>query len=108
VIDVAREGFGVLVRVRVLAQRPSDDYGELHGLYEPGDARAGAYHWIAPRRKSRSWRSFIPHAGPRVRPPCHYEYFKLPEPSTPKASTSAVEPRQRALATLETPGIEIG
>src|SRR5882724_3348557 len=25
------------IRVRVLARRPSDDYGELHGLYEPED-----------------------------------------------------------------------
>jgi hypothetical protein len=26
-------------RVRVLAKRPSDDYGELHGLYEPCEGR---------------------------------------------------------------------
>jgi hypothetical protein len=27
------------VRVRVLAKRPIDGYGELHGLYEPEDGR---------------------------------------------------------------------
>ncbi|MEO5699119.1 MAG: hypothetical protein ABIS17_02960 [Casimicrobiaceae bacterium] len=30
------------VRVQVLARRPSDDYGELHGLYEPGEGRRRA------------------------------------------------------------------
>ena len=27
------------IRVRVLARRPSSDYGELHGLYEPEEGR---------------------------------------------------------------------
>ena len=30
------------VRVLVLARRPSDDYGELHGLYDPEDGRRRA------------------------------------------------------------------
>ena len=35
-IDALVDGYKVPpIRVRVLAQRPSGDYGELHGLYEP-------------------------------------------------------------------------
>ncbi|HEY7904638.1 MAG TPA: hypothetical protein VIH36_14375, partial [Casimicrobiaceae bacterium] len=30
------------VRVRVMARRPADGYGELHGLYEPEDEGVGA------------------------------------------------------------------
>src|SRR5579864_1603845 len=40
-IDALAGGYHVpRVRVRVLARRPADDYGELHGLYEPEDGRA--------------------------------------------------------------------
>ena len=39
-IGALAEGYHVpAVRVRVLAQRPADDYGELHGLYEPEEGR---------------------------------------------------------------------
>lgn len=31
-----------LTRVRVLAVRPADNWGELHGLYEPAEGRASA------------------------------------------------------------------
>src|SRR5206468_4493185 len=35
-VDALVAGYGVPpIRIRVLARRPSDDYGELHGLYEP-------------------------------------------------------------------------
>ena len=30
------------VRIKVLAKRPSDDWGELHGLYEPAERRESA------------------------------------------------------------------
>lgn len=37
-IDALTRGYRVpKVRVRVLAKRPADGYGELHGLYEPDD-----------------------------------------------------------------------
>ena len=36
-VDALVTGYRVPpIRVRVLARRPADDYGELHGLYEPG------------------------------------------------------------------------
>ena len=42
-VDALVGGFKVPpIRVRVLAKRPSDDYGELHGLYEPEEGRAPA------------------------------------------------------------------
>jgi len=42
-IDALVGGFKVPpIRVRVLAKRPSDDYGELHGLYEPAEGRTPA------------------------------------------------------------------
>jgi hypothetical protein len=35
-VDALLEGYHVpAVRVKVLLRRPADDYGELHGLYEP-------------------------------------------------------------------------
>ena len=43
------------VRVKVLAQRPSDEYGELHGLYEPEEdgrpARITVWMRTAARRQ---------------------------------------------------------
>jgi hypothetical protein len=42
-VDALVGGFKVPpIRVRVLAKRPSDDYGELHGLYEPEEGRVPA------------------------------------------------------------------
>ena len=72
------------VRVRVLAVRPSDDDGELHGLYEPDeDGPARAHHRLdahraAASRWSRSGRSCARSSTSS----CHhldYEHFKLPE-----------------------------
>jgi len=71
------------IRMRVLARRPSDDYGELHGLYEPGDGRARAHItvWMrtAHRRQVVAFKSFL-------RTLCHelchhldYELFALEE-----------------------------
>lgn len=71
------------VAVRVLAARPADDAGELHGLYEPseGDARARISVWMrtAQRRQVVAFRSF-------VRTLCHelchhldYELYALEE-----------------------------
>jgi len=59
-IDALTEGYHVpAVRVRILAKRPADSSGELHGLYEPEAAarRRASPHGCEPRRNSRSWRS---------------------------------------------------
>jgi hypothetical protein len=83
-IDASMLGWRVPpVRLRVMAARPSDDYGELHGLYEPGEGRARARitAWMrtAQRRQVVAFRSFL-------RTLCHemchhldYELFALPE-----------------------------
>jgi hypothetical protein len=71
------------VRVRVMAARPSDHDGELHGLYEPGEGRARALItvWMrtAQRRQVVAFKSFL-------RTLCHelchhldYELFALAE-----------------------------
>ena len=71
------------LRIRVLAQRPSDDYGELHGLYEPveGRRRATISVWMrtAKKRQVVAFKSFL-------RTLCHelchhfdYEFFAFEE-----------------------------
>ena len=51
------------LRLRVLAVRPSDDWGELHGLYEPGEGRtlAAITLWMrtAQHRKVVAFRTFL-------------------------------------------------
>ena len=71
------------LRIRVLAQRPADDYGELHGLYEPAERarRAKISVWMrtAKKRQIVAFKSFL-------RTLCHelchhldYELFALEE-----------------------------
>jgi hypothetical protein len=71
------------VRVRVLAQRPSDEYGELHGLYEPEEdgrpARITVWMRTAARRQVVAFKSFLRTV---VHELCHhldYELFALEE-----------------------------
>jgi len=71
------------VRARVLAQRPADDYGELHGLYEPedGKTRARITVWMrtARRRQVVAFKSFLRTVCHEI---CHhldYELFALEE-----------------------------
>src|SRR5690348_6188470 len=71
------------IRVRVLARRPSDDYGELHGFYEPGEGRTRARItvWMrtAQRRQVVAFKSFLRTLCHEV---CHhldYELFALEE-----------------------------
>ena len=50
------------VRLIVLAQRPSDDYGELHGLYEPEEGRrAKITVWMRTAAKQQvvAFKSFL-------------------------------------------------
>jgi hypothetical protein len=83
-IDALTAGYGVpKIRVRVLAQRPADESGELHGLYEPGDAGEPAHItvWMrtAARRDVVAFKTFI---RTLVHELCHhldYELFRLPE-----------------------------
>ncbi len=84
IVDALVAGYHVPpIRVRVLAQRPSDDYGELHGLYEPEDgatpARITVWMRTAHRRQIVAFKSFL-------RTLCHelchhldYELFALEE-----------------------------
>jgi hypothetical protein len=83
-IDALVGGYRVpRIRVRVLAQRPADDSGELHGLYEPDDERTPARItvWMrtAARRDVVAFKTFL---RTLIHELCHhldYELYKLPE-----------------------------
>ena len=71
------------VRVRVLARRPADGYGELHGLYEPEDegetARITVWMRTAARRDVVAFKTYL---RTLVHELCHhldYELYKFPE-----------------------------
>jgi len=84
IIDALTDAYHVpQVRARVLAQRPADDYGELHGLYEPedGKTRARITVWMrtARRRQVVAFKSFLRTVCHEI---CHhldYELFALEE-----------------------------
>jgi hypothetical protein len=83
-IDALVAGYRVPpIRVRVLAQRPADGGGELHGLYEPGedDRRARITVWMRTkqRRNVVAFRTFL---RTLVHEVCHhldYELYGLAE-----------------------------
>jgi len=83
-IDALVDGYKVPpIRVRVLAQRPSGDYGELHGLYEPeeGKTKARITVWMrtASRKQVVAFKTFL---RTLVHEVCHhldYELFALEE-----------------------------
>jgi hypothetical protein len=71
------------IRVKVLERRPSNDYGELHGLYEPdNDGKVAVITvWMRTAQKEQvvKFRTFL---RTLVHEVCHhidYEYFKLAE-----------------------------
>jgi hypothetical protein len=71
------------VRARVLARRPSDAGGELHGLYEPDNdgkvARVSVWMRTAARDDVVKFRTFL---RTLVHEMCHhfdYELYRLPE-----------------------------
>ena len=84
IVDALTSGYHVPpIRVRVLAQRPADGYGELHGLYEPAEsgtpARISVWMRTARKRHVVAFKSFL-------RTLCHelchhldYELFALEE-----------------------------
>ena len=71
------------IRVRVLARRPSSDYGELHGLYEPEEGRTPARItvWMrtAQRQQVVAFRSFLRTLVHEIGHHLDYELFKLEE-----------------------------
>jgi hypothetical protein len=84
VVDLLVAAFRVPpIRVRVLACRPADDTGELHGLYEPEDgatpARISVWMRTAARKQVVAYRTFV---RTLVHEVCHhldYEHFRLAE-----------------------------
>ena len=84
VVDRLVAGYKVPpVRVRVLAQRPSDDYGERHGLYEPGEGRAAARVtvWMRTAKKAQvvAFKSFLRTLTHEFAHHLDYELFLLEE-----------------------------
>jgi hypothetical protein len=71
------------VRVRVLARRPSDDYGELHGLYEPEEGRTPARItvWMRTAKKQQvvAFKSFLRTLVHELAHHLDYELFLLEE-----------------------------
>jgi hypothetical protein len=66
------------LRIRVLAQRPSDDYGELHGLYEPaegaGQATISVWMRTAQKKQVVKFRTFLRTV---VHELCHHFDYEL-------------------------------
>jgi len=83
-VDALVDGFGVpQIGVRVLAVRPSDYEGELHGLYEPEDdgkpPRISVWMRTAQKRNVVAFKTFL---RTLIHELCHhldYELFLLPE-----------------------------
>ena len=69
------------VEVRVLAARPSGDYGELHGLYEPELAPPRVTVWMrtAAKRRVVAFRSFLRTLIHELLHHLDYEYLRLAE-----------------------------
>ena len=95
------------IRVRVLAKRPADDYGELHGLYEPEDGRTPARItvWMrtAQRRQVVAFKSFL---RTLVHELCHhldYELFAFEETFHTEGFYKRESSLANALFALEAP-----
>jgi hypothetical protein len=71
------------IQLRVLAQRPADDFGELHGLYEPEEGRTPARItvWMrtAAKRQVVAFKTFLRTVVHEVGHHLDYELFKLEE-----------------------------
>ena len=83
-VDALVEGFAVPpVDLRVLAVRPSDLDGELHGLYEPDEDRAVARItvWMRTAQKKQvvAFRSYVRTVVHEFLHHLDYEHFELPE-----------------------------
>ena len=83
-IDALVRGFAVPpIAVRVLAVRPSDHEGELHGLYEPNEdeppATISVWMRTAQRRQVVAFRSFLRTLVHEFLHHLDYEHFELAE-----------------------------
>jgi hypothetical protein len=83
-IDALVAGFAVpSIDVRVLAVRPSDVEGELHGLYEPNEdlpmARISVWMRTAQKKQVVAFRSFVRTVVHEFLHHLDYEHFNLPE-----------------------------
>jgi len=83
-VDVLVQGYRVPpIRLRVLARRPADDYGELHGLYEPEEGRTPARItvWMrtAAKKQVVAFKTFLRTVVHEVGHHLDYEHFKLEE-----------------------------
>lgn len=69
------------VGVKVLARRPSDDWGELHGLYEPAEAKqiARITVWMrtAKRQQVVAFKTYLRTLLHEIGHHLDYEYFSL-------------------------------
>ena len=82
--DVLTVGYRVpKIRIKVLAKRPSGDYGELHGLYEPEEdatpATISVWMRTAAKKQVVAFKTFL---RTLVHEVCHhldYDLFKLEE-----------------------------
>lgn len=82
--DALTRGYGVPpIRIKVLAKRPSDDYGELHGLYEPEDGRTpttiSVWMRTAQRQQVVAFRSFLRTLVHEIGHHLDYELYELAE-----------------------------
>ena len=72
-----------LVQVIVLDARPSDSYGELHGLYEPSEppylSRVTLWMRTAHREQVVAFRTFLRTLLHELLHHLDYEHFELPE-----------------------------
>ena len=80
--DALVRGYGVPpIRVKVLARRPSSDYGELHGLYEPEEGRTPATITVWMRTAQRAqvvaFRSFLRTLVHEIGHHLDYEHLRL-------------------------------
>lgn len=71
------------LEVTVLAKRPSDDWGELHGLYEPEDPprRAQITVWMRTAKRDRivAFKTFLRTLLHELGHHLDYEYYRLEE-----------------------------
>jgi hypothetical protein len=72
------------IHVRVLERRPSDDWGELQGLYDPDEVTGGVARisvWMRTARKEQvvKFRTFLRTLVHEIVHHLDYEHFKLAE-----------------------------
>ena len=83
-VDALVAGYRVPpIRIKVLARRPSSDYGELHGLYEPEEGRTPARItvWMrtAAKKQVVAFKTFLRTVVHEVGHHLDYDLFKLEE-----------------------------